>query len=186
MKRSIFLLLLLSATANMRAQEMYDDPDNVVKLGWNTSGSLGLGYDYLHTPLRGDVYCDIMPVHLLALNAQIMSLYIGLAYFSRDTYKGGQGYKENVATCLVKAGPSFRYGKWGNNISLTPYVGLLRCDVSIKIGNEEFEAPHGHRGHDFVYGVRLAYTTKFLELSLNYSNHEIGFAVAAKVDFGGD
>ena len=186
MKRSIFLLLLLSATANMRAQEMYDDPDNVVKLGWNTSLSLGLGYAYLHSPLKGDTYCDIMPVHLLALNAQVMSVYLGFDYFSRDTYKGGHGYKENVSTFVSKVGPSFRFGKWGNNISLTPYVGLLRCDVSIKVGKEEFDAPHSHRGHDFVYGVRLAYTRKFLELSFNYSNHEVGFGVAAKVDYGGD
>ena len=186
MKRTILLLLLIAAAAHVKAQSMYDDEDNVVKLGWNTSGSLGVGYAYLHSPLKGDEYCDIMPTHMLQVNAQILAVYLGFDYASRDTYKGGHGYKENVSTIVAKIGPSFRYGKWGNNISLTPYAGILRCDVSIKVGNEEFDAPHGHRGHDFVYGVRLAYTTKFLELSLNYSNHEVGFGVAAKVDFGGD
>jgi hypothetical protein len=187
MKRTVFLLLLIAAAANVKAQSMYnDDPDNVVKLGWNTSCSLGVGYAYLHSPLKGDAYCDIMPTHLLQVNAQILAVYLGFDYASHDTYKGGYGYKENVSSIVAKIGPSFRYGKYGRNILLTPYAGVLRCDVSIKEGNEEFDAPHGHRGHDFVYGVRLGLTLKFLELSLNYSNHEVGFSIGAKVDFGGD
>lgn len=183
MKRIIFLLLLTVLSIGTKAQAMYEEDENPVKLGWNQSLAFGLGYDHLHTPLSGDEYCELMPKHLFSINAQIMAVYIGIDYASRNTRQGGYGYRENVSTMSAKIGPSFRYGKKGNSVSLTPYIGRISCDVSIKVGSADIEVPGNHRTHGFLYGARLAYTYRYIEAAVNYSNHKIGFAIAAKVDF---
>lgn len=190
MKCNLFILLLLISTI-ASAQE-YEREDNwshlesegtpikqELKMPWNHSLGVGIGYSHVFNALKGDEFVELMPTELFNFDLTIFSFYMGFDFGSKKTGYDVYGFDEKVNTWDLKLGITLNHNlKNEHYFTFTPYVGYMTVDVD-DTSHNSIGARTDYDTHQsgFFAGAKLAYCTGSIEYALHGSNREFGISI---------
>ena len=181
MKKVFVLSLLCMIALSINAQEKKDS-----YFGWNQSVGISVGYAYDHGIFGSSEIAEgfKMPrTDMLECDLNLYGFFVGMGFDLNARNEAFYPYHKHNTLHSIKFGASLVYGiDRDNRFIFTPYLGYVKNKNSI----EFYEKTVGKYiwGHErkFIYGAKVQYAYKLLEVGAFSSNRESGVTIGLNLN----
>lgn len=182
MKKLLIALLFGTIICSpILGQEKSKNKGSLIK--WNyTSIGINAGYSHMFKPFEKEYFGHKAPSDLMQFDANIMGIYIGMQFATKNTGYDVYGYDEKIEVLGIQAGPSLRIGsedKW--RCIVNPFLGYMEYGVNDTSNNSiGSRDEYGTKETCFIGGAKIAIAYKCFAFGAFCSN--VNFGISAGID----